>query len=78
MATDWNAKAVEIAAAIAEHAAAHDADDSFVTEGFAALEEANFFTALVPAELGGGGATVGEICDVLRRVYGEYRETATV
>ncbi|HEX7231517.1 MAG TPA: methylmalonyl-CoA mutase family protein, partial [Candidatus Binatia bacterium] len=23
-------------------------------------------------------ATVGEICDVLRRVYGEYRETATV
>jgi methylmalonyl-CoA mutase N-terminal domain/subunit len=23
-------------------------------------------------------ATVGEICDVLRKVYGEYRETASI
>ncbi len=66
MATEWKAKAEEIAAAIADCAAAHDADDSFVAEGFAALEEAGFFTALVPEELGGGGASVGEICDAIR------------
>ena len=56
MTTDWTGKAEEIAAEIAQHAAAHDADDSFVAEGFAALEEAGFFTALVPDELGGGDA----------------------
>ena len=68
MTTDWTKKAEEIAAAIGEHAARHDADDSFVTEGFAALEEAGFFAALVPAELGGGGASVREICDVLKTI----------
>ena len=65
MATDWKAKAQEIAAAIAEHADRHDSDDSFVAEGFTALEEAGFFAALVPEELGGGGASVGEICEAL-------------
>ena len=64
--TDWTAKAEEIAATIADYAAKHDADDSFVSEGFKALDEADFFTALVPAEFGGGGATVGEICNVVR------------
>ena len=76
MAMDWNAKAQEIAARIAGHAAAHDADDSFVCEGFAALEEAGFFAALVPEELGGGGASVGEICEALRIVGAACGSTA--
>lgn len=64
--TDWTQKATEIEESIADCAAAHDSDDSFVAEGFAALEEAGFFAALVPKELGGGGASVGEICEALR------------
>ena len=76
MTTDWTKKAEEIAAAIAEHAARHDADDSFVAEGFAALEEAGFFSALVPEELGGGGASVGEICDAIRIVGAACGSTA--
>jgi acyl-CoA dehydrogenase len=76
MAKDWNAKAQEIAAKIAEHAAKHDADDSFVAEGFAALEEAGFFTALVPEEFGGGGATISEIADALRIVGAACSSTA--
>ena len=76
MATDWTKKAEEIAAAIAEHAARHDADDSFVAEGFAALEEAGFFTALVPSDFGGGGATIGEICDALRIIGAACSSTA--
>lgn len=76
MTTDWTRKAEEIAAAIAEHAARHDADDSFVSEGFAALEEAGFFTALVPEELGGGGASVREICEALKIVGAACGSTA--
>jgi alkylation response protein AidB-like acyl-CoA dehydrogenase len=76
MATDWKAKAEEIALAIADCAAAHDADDSFVSEGFAALEEAGFFSALVPEELGGGGASVGEICDAIRIIGASCGSTA--
>ena len=73
---DWTAKAEEIAAAIAAHSAKHDSDDSFVEEGFAALEEAGFFTALVPTELGGGGASVDEICDALRIIGAACSSTA--
>ena len=76
MTTDWKAKAEEIAARIADCAAAHDADDSFVAEGFAALEEARFFSALVPSELGGGGATVGEIAEALRIIGATCGSTA--
>ena len=76
MTTDWTAKANEIAAAIAEHSAGHDADDSFVSEGFAALEEANFFSALVPAELGGGGANYSAICDAIRIIGASCASTA--
>lgn len=76
MTTDWAKKAEEIATAIAEHAARHDSDDSFVAEGFAALEEAGFFSALVPEELGGGGASIGEICDVIRIVGRSCASTA--
>jgi acyl-CoA dehydrogenase len=74
--TDWNRKAEEVAAAIASHAAEHDADDSFVKEGFAALEEAGFFTALVPEELGGGGASIDEICNALRIIGAACGSTA--
>lgn len=74
--TDWTAKAEEIAAAIADCNARHDADDSFVEEGFAALTDAGFFKALVPEELGGGGATVSEICDALRIIGASCGSTA--
>jgi len=74
--TDWSRKAEEVAAAVASHAAEHDADDSFVKEGFAALEEAGFFTALVPEELGGGGASIDEICNALRIIGAACGSTA--
>jgi acyl-CoA dehydrogenase len=76
MTTDWTKRAQEIAGKIAEHAAKHDADDSFVTEGFAALEEAGFFTALVPEEFGGGGATISEVANALRIIGAACSSTA--
>ena len=63
---DWLATATEIAAKLAGPAAAHDAADSFVSEGFTRLKAAGFFAALVPQELGGGGASLPTISECIR------------
>ena len=72
----WQDRARLIADEIATYAAAHDGDDSFVSEGYALLRDAGFFKALVPAELGGGGATIAEMCDSIRILAGGCASTA--
>jgi len=64
--TDWIAKTKELAADFATRAAEHDADDTFVAENYAKLREAKLFSAPVPAELGGGGATFAQHCEMIR------------
>lgn len=76
MTTDWLAKAETIAEQIAAEAAAHDAADTFVAEAYARLKAEGFFKALVPTEFGGGGATVTEICQVIRRLGAGCGSTA--
>jgi acyl-CoA dehydrogenase len=66
--TDWAALIDELGPRFAERAAAHDAEDSFVAENYADLKRARLFAAGVPAELGGGGASHAELCDMLRRL----------
>lgn len=73
---DWTATAANIAERIGTHCERHDSDDSFVEEGFAELTDAGFFKALIPTELGGGGASVGEICDALRIIGATCGSTA--
>jgi alkylation response protein AidB-like acyl-CoA dehydrogenase len=73
---DWLARADRIAQEIAEAAARHDADDSFVSEGYQLLKEEGFFKALIPAELGGGGAGYGEICQAIRTIAASCGATA--
>ncbi|RJF87190.1 acyl-CoA dehydrogenase [Oleomonas cavernae] len=51
---------------LAGRAAAIDEGDTFVTENYALLKEAGLIEAGVPAELGGGGATVAELAEMLR------------
>ena len=63
---DWVADAHAIAADIAPLAAAHDAEERFVAEGFARLKAAGFFKALVPEHLGGGGAEFADIFAAIR------------
>lgn len=63
---DWIAEAQTIADAIAPLADRHDGEESFVDQGYAALKQAGFFKALVPVELGGGGATLAEMCAAIR------------
>jgi alkylation response protein AidB-like acyl-CoA dehydrogenase len=73
---DWLARADHVARKIAEAAVRHDADDSFVTEGYALLKEEGFFRALIPAELGGGDADYAEICHAIRRIAASCGATA--
>jgi len=64
--TDWIALARTLSADFASRASAHDADDSFVAENYAALKRHEVFSACVPAALGGGDASYAETSELLR------------
>jgi acyl-CoA dehydrogenase len=68
IATDFVALAREVGPQLAARAAEHDADDSFVAESYELLKASGFFTAHVPAALGGGGASHAEMAGVLREL----------
>ncbi len=55
----------------AERADRCDADDMFVAENFAELKERGALAAGLPKELGGGGASYPELCEMLR-ILGRY------
>jgi alkylation response protein AidB-like acyl-CoA dehydrogenase len=67
-ATDWLAVANNLTADFATRAADHDANDTFAAENYAKLREAKLFSAPVPAELGGGGATFAQHCAIIRNI----------
>jgi alkylation response protein AidB-like acyl-CoA dehydrogenase len=48
-----------------------DANDAFVAENFVELKERGVLAAGVPIELGGGGASYPELCEMLR-ILGRY------
>lgn len=73
---DLNGIADSLAPAFAERIADLDASDGFVVENYAQLREAKVFSALVPTELGGGGATHSQMCSFLRRLGRHCSSTA--
>ena len=73
---DWLARADAVAGLLADNAAGHDADDSFVSAGYARLKADGFFSAHVPTELGGGGADYAELAAVIRRLGAACGSTA--
>ena len=73
---DWTELAHRLGRRFAERAAGHDADDSFVSENYAELREHRVFSAGVPRELGGGGATHGELGALLRMLARYCSSTA--
>ena len=66
--SDWVGIAKTLADDFAKRAAAHDADGSFVAENYAAMKAAKIFSAPIPAELGGGGATYAEHAAMIRTI----------
>jgi acyl-CoA dehydrogenase len=74
--TDWIAVARELGERFAARAAAHDDDDSFVADNYADLKAHRLFSAGVPADLGGGGASHAELCGILRTLGRSCGSTA--
>jgi acyl-CoA dehydrogenase len=56
------ALAAELGAEFAPRATAHDRENSFVEENFDRMREAGYLRLAVPAELGGFGATMRQVC----------------
>jgi acyl-CoA dehydrogenase len=73
---DWTGLMRELGADFAKRAAAHDRDDSFVAENYAALRANGAPAAGVPAELGGGGASHAELVAMIRELARHCSSTA--
>jgi acyl-CoA dehydrogenase len=54
--------AASLGAEFAPHAATHDRDNTFVYENFDRMREAGYLRLAVPAELGGLGASMRQVC----------------
>jgi alkylation response protein AidB-like acyl-CoA dehydrogenase len=70
--TDREARLVARAAAcgpvLAEHAARHDRDGTWVAESFQHVKDSGLLAIAVPSELGGEGATIREVSMVQREL----------
>jgi alkylation response protein AidB-like acyl-CoA dehydrogenase len=67
-ASQWIEVARSLGEEFAGRAEAHDEGDTFVSRNYAALKERRVFSAAIPAELGGGGASHRDIADMLRTI----------
>ena len=65
---DWAASAREIGDSFAARAVQHDREGAFVAENYADLRAQRLFSAGIPAELGGGGASHAEVCAIVREL----------
>ena len=59
-----------------EHADAHDRDGTWVAESYEALRQGGLLTLPVPRELGGMGATIGQVAAVDRELARHCGSTA--
>lgn len=59
----------------AERAADNDENDRFVADNYADLKTSGLISAGVPSDLGGGGASIRELCDVLKIIGGACGST---
>jgi alkylation response protein AidB-like acyl-CoA dehydrogenase len=64
----WVEVVRELGPDFASRAAHHDAEDSFVAENYESLRQHKLFSAAVPKDLGGGGASHADICTVIREL----------
>src|SRR5438094_51470 len=72
----WQAIAHELGPRFAASASAHDASDAFVAENYVELKSYAGFSAGVPLDLGGGGATHAELCALIRELAHSCGATA--
>lgn len=65
---DWVKTARDIGDDFAARASQHDREGEFVARNYADLRDQRLFSAGIPVELGGGGATHAEVCAVVREL----------
>ena len=53
--------AADLGRQFAEHSVRHDREGTFVDEAYAVLRESGYLALAVPTELGGMGATIGQV-----------------
>jgi alkylation response protein AidB-like acyl-CoA dehydrogenase len=73
---DTRAIARELGPRFAARASTYDTNDAFVAENYAELKAAGAFSAGVPRELGGGGASFAELCGLIRELAHSCGATA--
>lgn len=73
---DWEALAHQLGPRLAGRAEECDRTGGFVAENWADLRAAGIFWMGIPAELGGGNASFGELCAVIRTVGRHCASTA--
>jgi len=64
--TDWIKLIHEIGKNFERRAIKHDLEGTFVHENYAQLKSSKFFSAAIPKELGGGGLSHKEMCEIIR------------
>jgi len=65
---DLKALASELGPKFGEGAAERDQSNRFASENYVLMKEHKIFSALIPAELGGGGATHSAMCAFVREI----------
>ena len=65
---DWQDKTAELCEIFANRAADHDRSGKFVDANYDLLKKHGYLSAIIPAELGGGGLSHCQVCDILRRI----------
>ncbi|NBD17631.1 MAG: acyl-CoA dehydrogenase [Cyanobacteria bacterium] len=68
---DWLTLAQSLGKQFIDSEQTADASDQFVADNFVALKESGLSAAGIPTELGGGGASYAEVCQILQ-ILGYY------
>ena len=66
--TEWTNLLEELGSEFAKRASEYDRSDVFVTENYEDLKKHHFLKAMIPVELGGGGISFSEMCNLLRQI----------
>jgi len=72
---NWKAKVLELTA-LAANGKDCDENGEFAAANFQLLKENKFFSMAIPRELGGGGASYAEVCEVVRALGQSCGSTA--
>lgn len=68
---NWKQLASDLGKELSEKASDNDANNQFVSENYNLLREHQFFKIAIPQQLGGGGASFEEVCEVIRE-FGQH------